>query len=266
MHINGLRACPCYRALLQRGAIASHASNILPGSGAQFHRDETTRQPIYVETRSCLSVQTVFGNSPRSGPPAMGTAKRNGPSVRRGHRLSVIAVHDRFVLCAVCKPLFSVGAAPRVCSKLHTSLRKTGSVQLLVPRSIGYRRLPLMLMSSPRVLIPMAALAAAPPVQREGERETAALAPAYKRYLTPRDAPAVGGRTGTGDRWVNDGITVDKAQSSSTWMVGESSAVDRCQKPFRACVSLHWPKRADEVATKIGGATRYPMIARSLPR
>jgi hypothetical protein len=32
------------RALLQCGAIAGDASNVLPGSGAQFHRDETTRQ------------------------------------------------------------------------------------------------------------------------------------------------------------------------------------------------------------------------------
>jgi hypothetical protein len=83
------------RALFQCGAIASHASNILTGSRAQFHRDETTRQAIHAETRLCLPA--VFGNSTRSGPPAMGAAKRNGPSVRHGHRRSVIAVHDRFV-------------------------------------------------------------------------------------------------------------------------------------------------------------------------
>jgi hypothetical protein len=151
MHINGLGACPCYRALLQRGAIASHASNILPGSGAQFHRDETTRQPIYVETRSCLSVQTIFGNSPRSGPPAMGTAKRNGPSVQRGHRLSVIAVHARFVLCGVCKPLFSVGAAPESVQNCTLRYGRPAACNCLCAAASATCRLPLMLMSSPRV-------------------------------------------------------------------------------------------------------------------
>jgi hypothetical protein len=85
------------RALFQCGAIASHASNILPGSGAQFHCEETTRQAIDAETRLCLSVQTVFRNSTRSGPTAMGAAKRHGPNVQRGRRLSRIAVHDRFL-------------------------------------------------------------------------------------------------------------------------------------------------------------------------
>jgi hypothetical protein len=83
-----------HRALRQCGAIASHASNILPGSGA-FHRDETARQALYAQTRLCLS----FGNGAGSGPPAMGAAKHDGPSVQRGHRLSVIAVHDGFVRC-----------------------------------------------------------------------------------------------------------------------------------------------------------------------
>jgi hypothetical protein len=82
-------------SLLQSGTIAGDASNVLPGSGAQFHRDEATRQAIYAETLLCLSV--LFGNSARSGPPAMGAAKRNGPSGQRDHGLSVIAVHDRFV-------------------------------------------------------------------------------------------------------------------------------------------------------------------------
>jgi hypothetical protein len=86
-----------HRSLLQCGAIASHASNVLPGSGAQFHRDEATRQAVYAETPLCLSIQTFFGNSTRSSPPTMGAAKRNGPSVRRGHAVTVVAVRDRFV-------------------------------------------------------------------------------------------------------------------------------------------------------------------------
>ena len=88
-----------HRALRQCGAIASHASNILPGSGA-FHRDETARQALYAQTRLCLS----FGNGAGSGPPAMGAAKHDGPSVQRGHRLSVIAVHDGFVRCLRALP------------------------------------------------------------------------------------------------------------------------------------------------------------------
>jgi hypothetical protein len=84
-------------ALLQCRAIARHASNILPGSGAKFHRAEATRQANHAETRPCLSVQTDFGNGAGSRPPAMRAAKRNGPSVQRGHVLSVTALHDRFV-------------------------------------------------------------------------------------------------------------------------------------------------------------------------
>jgi hypothetical protein len=75
--------------LLQCRAIASHASNILPGSEVQFHRAETTRQAVYAKTRPC-----TFGNGARSGPPTMRAAKRNGPSVERGHRLRVIPVYD----------------------------------------------------------------------------------------------------------------------------------------------------------------------------
>jgi hypothetical protein len=41
-----------HAALLQCRAIASHASNILLGSGAQFHRAETTRQAVYAENRA----------------------------------------------------------------------------------------------------------------------------------------------------------------------------------------------------------------------
>ncbi len=83
-------------ALLQCRAVASHTSNILPGPGPQFHRAETTRQAIYAETRRRPSFQTAFGNSGRSLPPTMRAAKRNGPSVQRGHRLNVIAAPDRF--------------------------------------------------------------------------------------------------------------------------------------------------------------------------
>jgi hypothetical protein len=89
---------PIPTALLQCRAIASHTSNILPGSRAQFHRAETTRQAVYAETRRCRSFQTAFGNSGRSGSPAMRAAKRNGPTVQGVHRLSVIAAHDK--ICA----------------------------------------------------------------------------------------------------------------------------------------------------------------------
>jgi hypothetical protein len=58
----------------------------------------------------------------------MGAAKRDGPSVQRGHHASVIAFHDRFVrrlrMAILCR------AAHRICSKLHTSLRKHGSVAI----------------------------------------------------------------------------------------------------------------------------------------
>jgi hypothetical protein len=74
------------KALFQRRAIAGDASNVLPGSGAQFHHDETSRQAVYAETRLLLFVRTVFGNGSRSAPPAMGAAKRHGPSVQRDHR------------------------------------------------------------------------------------------------------------------------------------------------------------------------------------
>jgi hypothetical protein len=84
-------------ALFQCGAVASHTSNILSGSGAQFHRAETIRQAIYAETRRCPSFRTAFGNGRRSGPPAMRAAESNGPSVQRVHRSSVVAAHDRFV-------------------------------------------------------------------------------------------------------------------------------------------------------------------------
>jgi hypothetical protein len=84
-------------ALFHCGAIASRASNILPDSGAQFHRDETNRQTVDANTQLCGSVQTAFGNNTGSGPAAMGAAKRDGPSVQRGHNASVSAFHD---ICA----------------------------------------------------------------------------------------------------------------------------------------------------------------------
>ena len=60
--------------LLQRRAIARRASNILPGSGLQFHHDETARQSIYAETGFVLSIIGVFGDRARSGASAMRTA------------------------------------------------------------------------------------------------------------------------------------------------------------------------------------------------
>jgi hypothetical protein len=83
---------PVSMSLLQRGAIASRASNVLPGAGAQFHRNETTRQAIYAETRLFLSIMPIFGDRARSGAPAMRTAKRDSPSARCVHQY-VIAVH-----------------------------------------------------------------------------------------------------------------------------------------------------------------------------
>jgi hypothetical protein len=94
-------------ALLQCGAIASHASNILPGSGTQFHRLEATRQAVYPETRPCLSVPTAFGDGARSVPSTMRAAKRNDPTVQRGHGLKVIPIYDS---SGVGEPSFSVGS------------------------------------------------------------------------------------------------------------------------------------------------------------
>jgi hypothetical protein len=42
-------------------SIAGDASNVLPGSGAQFHRDETTRQAVYAQTRLAFCV--LLGSS-----------------------------------------------------------------------------------------------------------------------------------------------------------------------------------------------------------
>jgi hypothetical protein len=74
-----------HRALLQRGAIASPASNILPGAGSQFHDNETARQSIYAETWPFLSIIGIFGDCARSGAPAMRAAKRNSPSAQCVH-------------------------------------------------------------------------------------------------------------------------------------------------------------------------------------
>ena len=120
-------------ALLQCRAIARHASNILPGSGAQLHRAETTRQTVYAETWACLSVPTAFRNSARSAPPTMRAAKRNGPGVQCDHRLRVIPVYDNFF--GVGKPSFSAGSARKVGAKLHTSPWRAGSVATFSPRS-----------------------------------------------------------------------------------------------------------------------------------
>jgi hypothetical protein len=65
-----------------------------PAPGRSSTAPKPLDRAVYAETRSCLSVPTAFGNSARSGPPAMRAAKRNGPSAQRGHRLKVIPVYD----------------------------------------------------------------------------------------------------------------------------------------------------------------------------
>jgi hypothetical protein len=67
-------------SLLQRGAIASRASNIRPDSGAQLHRNKTARQSIDAETRLFLPVTGTLRDGARSYATAMRTAKRDGPS------------------------------------------------------------------------------------------------------------------------------------------------------------------------------------------
>jgi hypothetical protein len=79
------------RPLLQRGAIAGTASNILPGSGPQFHNNEAARQSLYAETRL---IRVIFGDGARSGATAMRTAKRDSPGAQCVHE-GVIAVHIR---------------------------------------------------------------------------------------------------------------------------------------------------------------------------
>jgi hypothetical protein len=102
--------------LLQRGAFASPASNILPGSGSQFHRNETARQCIYAEARLSLPSVGMFGNRARSGATAMRTAKRDSPCAQCVHEC-VIAVHLRVFHGLRGNILHS--RRGRVCSILH---------------------------------------------------------------------------------------------------------------------------------------------------
>jgi hypothetical protein len=51
-------------ALFQCGAFASRASNILPGSGAQFHRDKTNRQTVDANMQLCGSAKLLSETVP----------------------------------------------------------------------------------------------------------------------------------------------------------------------------------------------------------
>jgi hypothetical protein len=80
------------RALFQGRAIAGRTSYVVPcARGAPFNHNEARRKAVNAD----LTIGTVFGNGSRSGPPAMGAAKRDGPSIQRGHGPNLIIVCDR---------------------------------------------------------------------------------------------------------------------------------------------------------------------------
>jgi hypothetical protein len=66
----------------------------VPGPGASFYHNEAARKVVYAQTRFALRV-IILRNGRGSGPTAVRTAKREGPS-QRGHRAMIIMEYDRF--------------------------------------------------------------------------------------------------------------------------------------------------------------------------
>jgi hypothetical protein len=75
-------------------------------------RLSTTTKPGEKVVNAYLTIGTVFGNGSRSGPSAVGAAKRDGPSIRRGHGSRVMTVCDRFVVPRDGRAIASQDRAP----------------------------------------------------------------------------------------------------------------------------------------------------------
>ena len=120
-------------ALFHCGAIASRASNILPDSGAQFHRDETNRQtvdanitPSFAGRPKLLSKTVPVPVRPQWGQQSATAQAFNAVIMQVYLRFMTFVRRLRVgILC---------WAAHRICSKLHTSRGRTAVWRDLLAR------------------------------------------------------------------------------------------------------------------------------------